>query len=65
METVDGLAELHMSGTRAVFRLDAGSRVDKEALAEAFAERGLTLDRVARTETPAPESVYLVDAGIT
>ena len=44
MESIDGIAELHMSGARAVFVPAKGARIDEATVAAAFEERGMKLE---------------------
>ncbi len=65
MTSIDGIARLHMSGTRAVFTLAPGAELDELAVAEAFRSRGMELVSLEATTAPEPQAVYLVDSGVT
>lgn len=65
MQTIDGIDDLHMAGTRATFTLDSGAEVDRDAIAAAFEKRGMKLESVGTTEYPPEREVYLVGAGVT
>jgi hypothetical protein len=65
MASVDGIEELHMSGARAVFKLERGATVAKETLAEAFLAQGMTLESYERVERPRAAALYQVDSGVT
>ena len=65
MQSIDGVDDLHMAGTRATFTLDSGAEIDRDAIAAAFEERGLKLESVGTTEYPPVGDVYLVGAGVT
>ena len=65
MESLDGIAELHMSGARAVFVPARGSKIDEDAVAAAFEERGMELVSYERVERPRARARYEADAGVT
>jgi len=65
MNSLDGIADLHMSGARAVFQIEKGSKLDQDAVADAFAEQGMKLERFERIERPRAAGVFLVDSGVT
>lgn len=65
MNSMDGIAELHMSGRRAVFVLEPGVQLDEDALAAAFESQGLELASVERTQMPPAKAVLTVDTGVT
>ena len=65
MTAVPHVSELHMSGARAVLKLESGKKLDEDALAEAFEKKGMELASVDRTRRPRAARTYLVDAGIT
>ena len=65
MTSVDGIAELHMSGARAVFTLEKGATLAKEAVAAAFEAEGMTLASFERVRRPRARSIYVIDAGVT
>jgi hypothetical protein len=65
MTSLDGIAELHMSGARAVFRPERGASVDQEDVAAAFEEVGMTLESYERVRRPRAAAIYHADAGIT
>ena len=65
MESFDDIEELHMSGARAVFTLEEGTRVSKEDLAAAFEEQGMELTSFGEHLRPRAKARYVVDAGIT
>ena len=65
MNSVDGIDELHMSGTRAVFALAQGSELDEDAIAAAFDERGMKLETLERIRRPRELGVVTVDTGVT
>ena len=65
MASVDGIAELHMSGARAVFGMERGETLDEEQIAAAFEAQGMKLERVDRVERPRPKGLVTVDTGIT
>lgn len=65
MESIDGIAELHMSGARAVFAPAKGMKVDEATVAAAFEERGMKLESLERIERPRAKARYTADAGVT
>jgi len=65
MESLDGIAELHMSGARAVFEPIQGTKFTEEIVSAALEEQGLTLVSLERTHRRPPARMYLVDSGIT
>jgi len=64
MTSIEGIAELHMSGTRAVFTTD-GAPLDESVVAAAFEARGLTFESLTYERRPQAEAVVLVGAGVT
>lgn len=64
MASVDGIAELHMSGARAVFRMESGAPNEVE-LAAAFKKEGMELTTLESVQRPRAQALYLVDAGVT
>ena len=62
MESLE-LDELHMSGTRAVFR--HSSKVSEDEIADAFAEQGMSLEGYKKERRPRAVALYTVDTGIT
>ncbi len=65
MTSLDGISELHMSGTRAVFRSDGSARLDAETIARAFEENGLKFESLSTSERPRDLVQVRVDSGIT
>ena len=65
MESVDGIADLHMSGARAVFTVERGERVSREDLAAAFEGQGMEVTTFGKHSRPRPKARYTVDSGIT
>jgi hypothetical protein len=65
MASLDGVTDLHMSGTRAVFQLEKGTTLAKEELARAFEEQGMKLESFERVERPRAVAFYEVDSGVT
>ena len=65
MTSLDGIALLHMSGTRAVFELEEGSELGEETIAAAFESRGMELESYELIERPRAKAEYLVDAPVT
>jgi hypothetical protein len=65
MNSLDGIAELHMSGARAVFQIEEGADVDEDTLSDAFAEAGMKLERFERIDRQRANGIYLIDSGIT
>ena len=65
MESLDGIAELHMSGARAVIEPVPGARFTDDAVSAALEEHGLTLVSLERIRRRPPAKIYLVDSGIT
>ena len=64
MESLDGIDELHMAGTRATFTVRKGERVDRGEIAEAFAERGMKLESLDTARRPRAKAVYRIGAGV-
>ena len=65
MESVDGIAELRMSGARAVFLAEEGASPAKADVAAAFEAKGMKLESLSEVRRPRTRALYLVDAGIT
>ncbi len=65
MKSLKGIAELHMSGARAVFTVEEGATVGKEAVASAFEAEGMTLESFERVRRPRARAIYVIDAGVT
>lgn len=65
MESIDGIAELHMSGARAVFVAAKGTRIHEATVADAFAEKGMQLESFNEVLRPRAKALYLADAGVT
>jgi hypothetical protein len=65
MESIDGIAELHMSGARAVFVPAKGVRIDETTVAAAFEEQGMKLESYREVLRPRAKARYLADAGVT
>ena len=65
MESLDGIAELHMSGARAVFVVEDGTTLDREDVAAAFDGVGMKLESLETVERPRAKAVWKVDAAIT
>ncbi len=65
MESLDGIAELHMSGARAVFELEPDALFTKSVVAAAIKEQGLTLVSLEAMPQRDVGQMYLVDAGVT
>ena len=64
MTSIDGIADLHMSGARAVFRPES-ERIKRSTLAAAFEEQGMKLESYKRKRRPRAEAMVHVDAGVT
>ncbi len=62
MESLE-LDELHMSGTRAVFK--HSERLRKGDIVEAFEEQGMELISYRRERRSLPKVLYKIDTGIT
>lgn len=65
MASLEGVTELHMSGARAVFQIERGKTLTKEAIADAFAQQDMTLESFERVERPRAAARYEVDSGVT
>ena len=65
MTSLDGIADLHMSGARAVFELERGARIGEKQLAAAFEEQGMALETFGELRLPRARGIYTVDSGIT
>lgn len=65
MNGIEGVQDLRLSGTRAVFALEDGANLDEDALADAFDERGMQLELVDRIEAPVAQGVVTIDTGVT
>ena len=65
MESLDGIAELHMSGARAVFVPAKGPKITEKTVAAACEERGMKLESFERVERPRAKARYTADAGVT
>lgn len=65
MNSLDGLEQLHMSGSRAVFQPEKGTQVEESEVASAFENVGMKLESYTVVQRPRAKSAYLVDAGIT
>ena len=65
MNSLDDLAELHMSGARAVFKLEGGAKLEQSEIADAFEDQGMQLESFEELRRPRAAAVYVVDAGIT
>ena len=63
MESLE-VAELHMSGARAVFTPKRG-KVKKGVIAAAFEEQGMKLESYTGVRRPRAKAIYNVDSGIT
>lgn len=64
MESLDGIASLHMAGTRATFTLRRGAELDRDEVADAFEERGMKLEALETIRRPRAGAVYRVGAGV-
>ncbi len=64
MASVDGIAELHMAGTRATFTLRRGAKLGRDEVADAFAERGMKLESLDTIQRPRAKAVYRLGAGV-
>jgi len=64
MESLDGIDELHMAGTRATFTLRKGAKLDRDDVADAFEERGMKLESLETVQRPRAKEVYRVGAGV-
>jgi hypothetical protein len=65
MNSLDGLEQLHMSGSRAVFQLEKGAKIQENDIASAFEDVGMKLESYTLVQRQRATRVYLVDAGIT
>ena len=65
MESVEGIEDLHMSGARAVFTLEAGAEVSRADLDNAFEDNGMEVTAFGEHLRPRPKARYVADAGIT
>jgi len=65
MESLDGIAELHMSGARAVFVPAKGTRIDEKVVASAFEKQGMKLESFTEVTRPRAKALYLADAEVT
>lgn len=65
MNSIDGIAELHMSGARAVFVPARGVTITEYQLAEAFDGVGMKLETYGVEERPHAKRAYLVDSALT
>lgn len=65
MNSVENISDLHMSGARAVFKLESGARRVEAEIAEAFEEREMKLESFDRQRRPRQQALYLADSGIT
>ena len=65
MASVGGIADLHMSGARAVFELERGASLTQAELAQAFEQQGMKLESFERIERPRAAAQYEVDSGVT
>jgi hypothetical protein len=65
MNSIDGVARLHMSGTRAVLVLAPGAELDELAVAAAFSSRGMKLESIEPCPVPQPRAAYAIDSGVT
>ena len=64
MTSIEGISDLHMSGTRAVFSTE-GEPIDEAVIAAAFEARGMELVSYTKERRPHAEAVVLVGAGVT
>ncbi|MBK8099391.1 MAG: hypothetical protein IPK26_19965 [Planctomycetes bacterium] len=65
MASLNGVADVRMSGARAVFQIEQGKTVTKAEVAAAFAAQGMKLESFERIERPRAAVVYEVDSGVT
>jgi len=65
MESLDDVAEFHMSGRRAVFTLKDGVELDSDAVSEAYASKGLTFESLETETRDKAQTYYVAAAGIT
>jgi hypothetical protein len=65
MASLEEVTELHMSGARAVFRIEKGETLRKEKIADAFAEQGMKLESFERITRPRAAVRYEVDSSVT
>ena len=65
MESIDGIAELHMSGTRAVFLPEKGVKISESSVADAFEQRGMKLEFYGEVLRPRARARYTANAPVT
>ena len=65
MDSLDNVAEFHMSGRRSVFTITPGTKLDRGAVADAYEAQGLTLESLDTESRPKARAYYAADAGIT
>ncbi|MFT5290711.1 MAG: hypothetical protein ACI8QS_001744 [Planctomycetota bacterium] len=65
MDSLDNVAEFHMSGRRSVFTLNPGAKLNRDAVADAYKDQGLTFESLNSESRPEAKAYYVADAGIT
>ncbi len=65
MDSLDNVAEYHMSGRRSVFTLNPGAELDSSEVADAYKAQGLTFESLDSESRPRAQAYYVADAGIT
>ena len=65
MTSLEEVTELHMSGARAVFQIQRGKTLNREGIADAFAQQGMKLESLERVERQRAAVRYEVDSGVT
>ncbi len=65
MESLDEVTELRMSGARAVFQVKRGETLEPKEIREAFADKGMKLEKFEPIELAPAKSVYHVNAAVT
>ena len=65
MTSIDGIAELHMSGARAVFVPERGVTISEMDVTQAFEKVGMGVESFGLEERPRAERSYLVDSAVT
>ena len=65
MNSLDDVAEFSMSGRRSVFTLKPGTKLDSDAIADAYDEVGLKFESVTQETRPKASTYYVANAGIT
>ena len=65
MDSLDDVADFHMSGRRAVFTLKPGVKINRDAVADAYESKGLKLESLNSENRDRAQTYYVADAGIT